>query len=385
MILSSKTKTMKILLAPDSFKDSLSAKKVAEAIRTGILHELPEADMKILPMADGGEGTVEALVDATRGNSFEVRVEDALRRDISAKFGILGDKQTAVIEMASASGIEHLKPEERNPWRTTSFGTGQLIRNALDKKCRRIIIGIGGSATNDGGVGMAIALGAKFIDKSGNEKGIGGGELLEISSIDLTELDKRISETEFLIACDVSNPLTGPQGAAYVYAPQKGADKKMVEKLDRNLKHLASVIEEQLKRDVENIPGAGAAGGLGAGLLAFLDAKLMQGFEIVRRETQLDDAVKWADLVITGEGKIDVQTQYGKTPMGVAGVAKKFNKPVIAIAGTLGEGYQELYPLGFDAILSIMDKPMELKEALINAPYLIERCVRSAIRMFLLK
>jgi glycerate 2-kinase len=376
---------MKILIAPDSFKDSLSARKVAEAIRNGILLELSDAEIKLLPVADGGEGTVEALVDATQGKMIEVPVKDALQRETIAKYGLLGNGQTAIIEMAAASGIEHLKPEERDPWITTTIGTGQLIKDALDKGCQRIIIGIGGSATNDGGVGMAMALGAKFLDKSGSEKGIGGGELSEISSIDLTGLDNRIKETDFLIACDVSNSLTGPKGASYVYAPQKGADKDMVERLDNNLKHLAVLIRDQLNMDVENIPGAGAAGGLGAGLLAFLAAKLMQGFEIIRQETKLDKEVEWADLVITGEGKIDVQTQYGKTPMGVAGVAKKFNKPVIAIAGTLGEGYQELYPLGFDAILSIMDKPMELKEALINAPYLIERCARSAIRMFLLK
>lgn len=376
---------MKILIAPDSFKDSLSATEVAEAIRNGVLSELPEAEIKILPMADGGEGTVEAMVEATRGNIIEITAEDALRRDTQARYGLLGDGHTAVIEMASASGIEHLKPDERNPWNTTTYGTGQLIRAALDKGCRRIIMGIGGSATNDGGVGMAIALGAKFNDQSGSEKGIGGGELSEIVLIDLNGLDSRIGKTEFLAACDVSNPLTGPNGAAYVYGPQKGADKSMVEKLDKNLRHLAKLIKDQLDKDIENVPGAGAAGGLGAGLMAFLDAGLMQGFEIVRRETHLDDAVKWADLVITGEGKIDVQTQYGKTPMGVAGVAKKYNKQVIAIAGTLGEGYQELYPLGFDAILSIIDKPMELKEALVNAPFLIERCARSAIRLFKLK
>lgn len=376
---------MKILIAPDSFKDSLSAKKVAEAIRRGILPELSEAEIKILPMADGGEGTVEALVDATQGKIIDVFVEDALRRRIKAKYGLLGDGQTAIIEMAAASGIELLKPEERNPWKTTTIGTGQLIRNALDKGCRRIIIGIGGSATNDGGVGMSIALGAKFIDNSGNEKGIGGGELSEIVNIDLSGLDKRINQTEFLVACDVSNPLTGVKGASCVYAPQKGADKEMVDKLDKNLKHLAKIINDQLKKDIEDIPGAGAAGGLGAGLMAFLDAKLLKGFEIVRHETKLDSSVDWADLVITGEGKVDVQTQYGKTPMGVTGVAKKYNKPVIAIAGTLGEGYQELYPLGFDAIFSIIDKPMELREALINASYLIERCARSAIRLYLLK
>ena len=376
---------MNILIAPDSFKDSLSAKKVAEAIGQGIRLESPEAEIKILPMADGGEGTVEALADASQGKIIKVSVEDALRRPINAKLGLSGNGETAIIEMAAASGIEHLQSGECNPWKTTTFGTGQLIKHALDQECRKVIIGIGGSATNDGGVGMAMALGIKFTDDSGNEKGIGGGELSEISSIDISGLDNRVSSTEFIVACDVTNPLTGPEGASYVYGPQKGADSKMVKRLDDNLRHFALLLKDKLNKDVEHVPGAGAAGGLGAGLMAFLDARLMKGFEIIREETRLDVAIRWADLVITGEGKIDVQTQFGKTPMGVAGVAKKYNKPVIAFAGTLGEGYEELYPLGFDAIFSIIDKPMELKEALINAPFLLERCVRSAIRMFLLK
>lgn len=372
---------MNILISPDSFKDCLSAKQVAEAIRNGILLELPDADIKIIPMADGGEGTMEALVDATNGEIIEFVVEDALRRDIRASIGLLGNKQTAVIEMAAASGIEHLKAEERNPWITSTFGTGQLIKYALDQDCKRIIIGIGGSATNDGGVGMAMALGVKFSDASGNDKGIGGGELSDIETIDVSGIDKRVFQTEFLVACDVTNPLTGPEGASFVYSPQKGADKDMAAKLDNGLRHLATLFRDQLIKDIENIPGSGAAGGLGAGLMAFLDAKLLQGFEIIRNEVKLDVAASKSDLIITGEGKIDDQTQYGKTPMGVAGVAKKYNKPVIAIAGTLGEGYQELYKLGFDAIFSIMDKPMALKEALINAPYLLERCSRSIIRI----
>jgi len=376
---------MKILIAPDSFKDSLSAKKVAESIRRGIIHELPDADIKMLPLADGGEGTVNALVDATHGRTIEVAVVDPLRRKIMAKYGLLGDGRTAVIEMAAASGIELLKPTERNPWLTTSFGTGQMIRDALDKGCRKIIIGIGGSATNDGGVGMAMALGIKFLTSKGIETGYGGGELSGIAKINVSELDERIRDTEVLVACDVTNPLTGVRGASQVYGPQKGADQDMVLQLDNNLKHLAGLVNKQLGKDVEDIPGAGAAGGLGAGLVAFFDARLMKGFEIIRQVTQLDKAVEWADLVITGEGKIDVQTQYGKTPMGVAGVAKKYDKPVIALAGTLGEGYQELYSLGFDAIVSILDKPVTLNEALINAPHLLERCARSAIRLFLLK
>lgn len=354
-------------------------------MRNGIAGMPGKWNIQILPMADGGEGTVDALINATNGNLHYTEVYDPLMRKVRAKFGILGDGKTAVIEMAAASGIELLDSEERNPWITSSFGTGQLISAALDIGCNRIIMGIGGSATNDGGVGMAQALGVMFLDKSGKSIGHGAGELSKINRMHLQGMDARIVTCEIEIACDVTNTLTGPNGASMIYAPQKGADKKMVQQLDTNLKHFAKLVKEQLYRDVDTIPGAGAAGGLGAGFLAFTRAVLKPGFEIVRQETKLDDRIQWADLVITGEGKIDFQTQFGKTPMGVARVAKKYGKPVIAIAGTLGEGYQELYNLGFDAIFSIIDKPLSLKEALLTAPQLLERCARSCIRLYLSK
>ncbi len=376
---------MNILIAPDSFKDSLSAQKAGEAIYNGITSMPGEWNIQILPMADGGEGTVDALINATNGNLHYTEVYDPLMRKVRAKYGILGDGKTAVIEMAAASGIELLNSEERNPWITSSFGTGQLISAALDKGCNRIIMGIGGSATNDGGIGMAQALGVIFLDKNGKPVGHGGGELSKINRIEVQGMDPRITDCEIDIACDVTNPLTGLNGASMIYAPQKGADKEMVQKLDTNLKHFAKLVKEQLNKDVDTIPGAGAAGGLGAGFLAFTQAVLKPGFEIVRRETKLDDHIQWADLVITGEGKIDFQTQFGKTPMGVARVAKKYDKPVIAIAGTLGEGYQELYFLGFDSIVSIIDKPMSLQEALITAPQLLERSARSVIQLWISK
>jgi glycerate kinase len=284
--------------------------------------------------------------------------------------------------MAKASGLELLTTSERNPWITSTFGTGQLMKDALDKGCRRMIISIGGSATNDAGAGMAQALGVRLTDKDGKNISAGGGGLSDVEKIDITYMDKRILDTEIMVACDVTNPLTGPSGASVVYGPQKGADAKMVNKLDQNLEHFAKKVEDQLVINFKKIPGAGAAGGLGGGLIAFTQAKLKPGFDIIRQETGLDDYMQWADLVITGEGRIDTQTRFGKTPMGVAGIAKEYGKTVVAIAGTLGEGYQELFMCGFDAIFSIIDKPMSLNEAMITAPQLLERCGRSVIRLW---
>lgn len=374
---------MNILIAVDSFKESLTSKEAGDAIRRGILLESGQSDIRIIPMADGGEGTADALLEALGGKTITTRVFDPLGREINSSFVILGDNTTAVIEMAKASGLELLSSQERNPWLTTTYGTGQLITEALNQGCKRIIMAIGGSATNDAGVGMAQALGIRFIDGEGNQVGRGGGELIRIQTIDTSAMDERIVSTEIIVACDVTNPLTGPTGASVIYAPQKGASPDMVQELDRNIKHFADIISSQIGKEVETVPGSGAAGGLGAGLLAFTNASLKPGFEIVRKETKLDEHIRWADLVITGEGKIDIQTQYGKTPIGVAKVTKMYQKPVIAIAGTLGEGYQDLYTYGFDAIVSIIDKPMPLNEALITAPQLLERSARSLIRMWI--
>lgn len=363
---------MKILIASDSFKDCLTAHEVGESLKKGLQRASQRNNVRILPMADGGEGTVQALVDATNGEIVSCEANDALMRPIKSFYGILGDKETAVIEMAAASGIEHLKVYERNAWLTSTKGTGQLILNALNRGCKRIIIGIGGSATNDGGVGMAAELGVKFLDAKGNAIAEGGGALSDIVSIDISEIDRRVNEAEFIVACDVENPLTGKDGASAIYGPQKGADEEMVAKLDSNLKHYAKKVKEFTGHDVEFISGSGAAGGLGAGLMAFCNGQLRKGIDIVAQECNLKYNCEWADIVITGEGKIDGQTKFGKTPQGVANMAKSVNVPVVAVAGTLGEGYEELYNTGFNAIFSIVDAPMNLSEALLNAPKLLE-------------
>ena len=363
---------MRILIAPDSYKNALSAQEVARSLKAGLQKVFQEAEFEILPMADGGEGTVEALIDATHGEIIKTAVHDPLMRPIESTFGITGDGITAVIEMASASGIQMITSEERNPWITTTFGTGELIHAAMDKECRDIILGIGGSATNDCGMGMATALGVKFLDQDGNPVVQGGGMLAEVTRIDMSGLDERIRETKIMVACDVTNPLTGPDGASHVYGPQKGADPEMVKQLDSNLKKFSEVITEQLGKEVGNIPGAGAAGGLGAGLIAFLDGELVEGVPAIAAKTGLDKAVAKADIVITGEGGIDFQTQFGKTPYGVAQVAKKHGKPVIAVAGTIGKGVDELYSEGIDAVVSILDSPMSLEEAIRETPTLLE-------------
>ncbi|MCD4737387.1 MAG: glycerate kinase [Bacteroidales bacterium] len=364
---------MKILIAPDSFKHCLTAMEVACYLEKGINKILPEGDMKILPLADGGEGTVRALVDATGGNIYSVRAHDPLMRKIESFFGVLGDNKTAIIEMAAASGIELIQPEERNPFHTTTYGTGELIKAALDRNCKKIIIGIGGSATNDGGSGMVQALGGKLLDKENKQIEKGGLGLESLVKIDISTLDTRLEKCEITVASDVENVLTGPNGATIVYGPQKGANAEMVEKLDQNLKYYANKIEEFSGKQIRNIKGSGAAGGLGAGLIAFTGAEIKPGFHVVSETVNLKRKIEWADYIITGEGKIDSQTQYGKTPYGVAKMVKKYNKIVIAIAGTLENQYEELYQKGFDLILPIIEKPMQLEEAIREAPDLLKK------------
>ncbi len=364
---------MRVVIAPDSFKGSASAKEVAQAIADGLKVALPDSEFDLVPMADGGEGTVEALVVATGGKIVTKRVTGPLGEPVDAFFGILGDGETAVIEMAAAAGLHLVPPEKRNPLLTTTYGVGELIKAALDAGCKRVIVGIGGSATNDGGAGMAQALGAKLLDENGNEIGFGGGELGKVARIDISELDSRLRETEILVACDVTNPLTGPNGASAVYGPQKGATPEMVKLLDENLRHYAAIIRRDLGVDVEHVPGAGAAGGLGAGLMAFCQAKLKRGVELVIQVVRLDERVQKANLVITGEGKIDFQTGFGKVPHGVAQVAKRYKKPVIAIVGQLGEGSEKCREWGIDACFAITDKPMSEQDAMANTLALLKR------------
>lgn len=364
---------MRFVIAPDSFKSSASAKEVAQAIADGLKVAFPDGEYDLIPMADGGEGTVEALVAATGGKIVHATVTGPLGEPLESFFGILGDGETAVIEMAAAAGLNLVPPEKRNPLFTTTYGVGELIKAALNEGCCRLIIGIGGSATNDGGAGMAQALGAKLLDSNGNEIGFGGIELGKLARIDISGLDKRLKESEILVACDVTNPLTGLKGASAVYSPQKGATPEAVKILDENLHHYAEVIRRDLGVDVEHVPGAGAAGGLGAGLMAFCQAKLIRGVDLIVQAVKLDERVQTADLVITGEGKLDFQTGFGKVPYGVAKVAKRYRKPVIAIVGQLGEGSENCREWGIDACFAITNKPMSEQEAMKDTLTLLRR------------
>lgn len=365
----------RIVVAPDSFKGSATARQVAEAIARGLRRTLPDTRVDTVPMADGGEGTVEALVDATGGRYVEVEVTGPLGEPVHACFGMLGDGSTAVIEMAAASGLPLVPPERRNPMVTTTYGTGELIRAALDRGARRIIIGIGGSATVDGGVGMAQALGARFLDASGNPLGWGGGVLARLDRIDLSAMDPRLRDAELLVACDVSNPLYGPEGAAPVFGPQKGATPAMVAVLDANLRHLADVIRRDIGMDVSTLRGGGAAGGLGAGLVAFCGARLRPGVELVIEAVNLEARLQGADLVVTGEGALDRQTPFGKTPAGVGRLARRLGIPAVAIVGSIGEGVdrQVLEACGLAGICSIVPRPMTLDEAMQKTEALLEQ------------
>jgi glycerate 2-kinase len=371
------------VLAPDSFKESMTAKEVCIAMEKGIKKALPEAVCIQVPMADGGEGTVQSLVDASEGKIYPVTVTGPLGTPVEASFGILGDGETAAIEMASASGIQFVNKETKNPLVTTTYGTGELIKAALDQGVRKIIIGIGGSATNDGGAGMAQALGVRLLGENGEELGIGGGALGRLATVDVSGIDPRLKDTKIYVASDVTNPLCGEKGASHVFGPQKGATPEMVQTLDANLAHYAGVLKEQLGKDLIDFPGAGAAGGLGAGLLAFTSAELRRGIELVIDFTKLEDKVKMADFVLTGEGGIDFQTQYGKTPYGVAQAAKKYGKPVIALAGYVGE-VDVLYDKGIDAIFGILPKATSLEEALAAGQENIEKTAENIARLLMM-
>ncbi len=372
---------MKFVLAPDSFKESMTSKEACEAMERGIKKVIPNAECIKVPMADGGEGTVEALVESTNGEIDEVEVLNPLGQKVNACFGILGNKTTAVIEMATASGIQLIKREERNPLITTTYGTGELIKAALDKGIKHIIIGIGGSATNDGGAGMIQALGGKLLDSNGSEISFGGGALNKLENIDLSSLDSRLKDTTIEVACDVTNPLIGENGASAIFGPQKGATLEVVKELDTNLAHYADVIKRCLGKDIAYAEGAGAAGGLGAALLAFLDGKLKRGIDLVIKHTDLSEKVKGADFLFTGEGSIDSQTIFGKTPIGVAKVAKKENVQTIAFAGRVGKGVENLYPEGIDAIFGILTGVTDIDEALALGKENLERCTENVARV----
>ena len=358
---------MKIVIAPDSYKESLSATEVAQAIEKGFREIFPDAQYVSMPVADGGEGTVEAMIAATQGTEHSAWVTGPLGEKVEACWGMSGDGVTAFIEMAAASGLGLVPPEKRNPLITTSRGTGELILQALEHGAKRIIIGIGGSATNDGGAGMVQALGAKLLDARQNEIGKGGAALDALTRIDISQLDPRLAACRIEVACDVTNPLTGKEGASAVFGPQKGATAETIDRLDTALVHYAQIITRDLEVDVLELAGGGAAGGMGAALYAFCGAQLRRGIEIVTDALQLDACVADADLVVTGEGRMDSQTIHGKVPVGVAKVAKRHHKPVIGIAGSLTADVGIVHEHGLDAVFSVIYTICTLDDALKNA------------------
>ncbi|MBV9281039.1 MAG: glycerate kinase [Chloroflexi bacterium] len=372
---------MKIVIAPQAFKGSLEAPEVAEAIGRGITQVWPRSELVILPVADGGEGTVRAMVQASGGRVVTTRVLGPLGQPVNAAWGILGDGEAAVIEMAAASGLPLLRRSERDPLRATTYGTGELIRHALDQGVRKLIIGIGGSATNDGGAGMAEALGARFLDESGRDLPRGGGALGRLDRIDTSSLDPRLQDVEVQVACDVNNPLTGPSGASHVYGPQKGADTAMARELDANLERYAEILKRDLARDVRDLPGAGAAGGLGAGLLAFTRAQLCPGVDIVFEAIKLDQHLRDAQLVFTGEGRMDSQDIYGKAPMEVAKRAHRLGIPSVAIVGSTGRDYRVVFDHGLDAVIGTVNRPMSLDRAIAETGRLIAEAAMRACRL----
>lgn len=373
---------MKILIAPDSFKESLTALEVANAIEQGFRKIFPEAEYIKIPMADGGEGTLQSLVDATQGRLINTQVTAPLGNKVDALFGISGDGKTAIIEMAAASGLHLVPMEQRNPCITTSFGTGELIKAALEYGVEKIILGIGGSATNDGGVGMLQALGAQFFDANQQDIDFGGAQLHAIQQIDLTQLDPRLHKVQFSVACDVDNPLCGERGASAVFGPQKGATADMVLELDQALFHFAQIVERDLQLNIRDMAGSGAAGGMGAGLQLLPHVQLRSGVHIVLDAVKLADYAKDADLVITGEGRMDGQSIYGKTPIGVAKTAKQFNKPVIAIVGCLREDYEVVYPAGIDAVFPIIRNLATLEDTLKNGTANLISTAQNVARLY---
>lgn len=373
---------MKFVIAPDSFKGSLTAKEVAIAIKAGISTVFPDADYELVPMADGGEGTVQALVAATNGQLVQVSVHNPLNQLCTATYGLLGDGKTAVIEMAQASGIQYVDEQTHNPLVTTTYGTGELILDALNHGISQIILGLGGSATNDGGAGMAQALGAHLLDANNQEVKPGGGNLDKLDHISTANLDPQLANTKFLIASDVTNPLTGKEGASAVFGPQKGATPAMIKKLDHNLHHYAAIIQRDLNQAVEFQPGAGAAGGLGAGIMAFTNHEMAHGIDLVIKYTHLKERAQNADFVFTGEGGIDFQTKFGKTPYGVAKATKQVapNAPVIALSGNIGKGIDALYDT-IDAVFATPTGAKPLAKAITDSPHDIAETAENVARL----
>jgi len=372
---------MRVVIAPQALKGSLTAEEVGQAIALGVQVVYPDAHIDVIPVADGGEGTVQALVDATGGQLAWQTVTSPLGTPVSAFFGLLGDGRTAAIEMAASAGLPLVPLAQRNPRITTTYGVGELLLAAVEHGCRHFIIGIGGSATNDGGAGMAQALGASLLTEQGTTIAHGGAALTTLSHISIKGLDPRLQACTFEVACDVTNPLCGPTGASAVYGPQKGATPDIVRELDAALDHYADILERDLGQSVRDIPGAGAAGGLGAGLIAFLHATLRPGAQLVLEAVNLEHYVQTADLVITAEGQIDEQTAYGKSVGAVATLAKRYGLPVLALAGGLGNGYQKVYELGVDGIAVLPSGPMTLPYAMEHAAALTTDATERMLRV----
>jgi glycerate 2-kinase len=374
---------MKVVIAPDKFKGSLSADQAVEAMARGVARAHPSAVIDRVPMADGGEGTVEALLAATGGRFLEARVSGPLGEPVQARYGMLGDGRTAVVEMAAASGLVLVPPGDRDPTRTSSRGTGELLRAALAEGARRMIVGIGGSATNDGGAGVAEALGFRLLDADGRELEPGGGALARLERIDASGRDHRLDSVEIAVACDVDNPLCGPRGASAVYGPQKGATPAMVTQLDRALDRFAHIIARDLSVSVGDLPGAGAAGGLGGGLVAFAGGRLERGIELIIDAVGLAGRLKGAALCLTGEGALDASSAFGKTAVGVARLARRLGCPTFALAGTIGRGAETMREYGIDAYFSICSGPLDLDEAITHASDLLEAATEQVMRAFL--
>lgn len=371
---------MQIIIAPDSFKGSMSAIEAANSIEKGIKKVFGEAITIKIPIADGGEGTVDAIIMGSKGAYRKVDVIGPLGEKVQAKYGILPDR-SVIIEMAEASGITLIPKEKLSPMEATTYGTGELVKAALDEGAKKIIMGIGGSATNDGGMGFAQALGVVFRDQEGKILKVGAKHLADIHTIDVSGLDKRLKVTEFIVACDVSNTLCGEKGASAIYGPQKGASPEMVKKLDDALSHYAGVIKSQLGKDILETEGTGAAGGLGAGLLVFCNATLKSGIKTVLEAVHIEQYLKDTHLIITGEGKIDGQSVYGKVPVGIAEVAKPYHIPVIALVGGIGEGVEKVYEHGIHSIMSLVDHPMTLKKAMNSSKELLESSAERMMRI----
>ena len=371
---------MKIVVAPQAFKGSLSATEVGNSMIKGIENVIENSTNLLVPVADGGDGTLETLVESSQGKINSIKVTGPLGEQQNSAWGALGRNKTAIIEMARSSGLALVPINKLNPLISTTYGLGEVILDALDQGYRDFIIGIGGSATNDAGAGMAQALGVKLLDSNGNELSFGGESLSKLNSINIDGIDTRIKESNFAIACDVNNPLTGPEGASAIYGPQKGATPEMVNTLDQALTNFAKIVEKDLGIKINDVEGSGAAGGLGGGLIAFLNGKLRKGVDIVLDFVDINKALTNTNLVITGEGQLDFQTIYNKAPIGVARRAKHLGIPVIAISGSLGENFSVVHEHGIDAASSIVSKPMTLAEASKNAPELISAATEQALR-----